>query len=115
MKSTVHTLVESVQLQTFASRHIIFIFKEAMTNVAKHSGAKEVLLEMAVFQDYVSISLQDDGAWKEPSEGEPHNGLHNMEKRSKENDFRFKVYGSSQGTRLQIDAPVHFTIVALEK
>ncbi|MEO6684904.1 MAG: hypothetical protein ABIN24_03025 [Dyadobacter sp.] len=111
VKSTVNTLVESVQLQAFASRHIIFIFKEAMTNVARHSEANEVLLEMAVFQDYVAISLQDDGSWKEPSEGQPHNGLQNMQKRSKENDFRFKVYGSSQGTRLQIDAPVHFTVV----
>ncbi len=111
VKSTVNAVVESVQLQAFASRHIIFIFKEAMTNVAKHSGANEVLLEMAVFQEYVSISLQDDGSWKEPKVGEPHNGLHNMEKRSKENNFRFKVYGSSQGTRLQIDAPVHYTIV----
>ncbi|WP_159474542.1 sensor histidine kinase [Dyadobacter sp. 3J3] len=111
VKSTVNSLIESAHLQAFASRHIIFIFKEAMTNVAKHSGAREVLLEMAVFQEYVSISLQDDGSWKEPLEGQPHNGLHNMEKRSKENNFRFKVYGSSQGTRLQIDAPVHFTLV----
>lgn len=111
VKSTINSAVESVQLHAFASRHIIFIFKEAMNNVAKHSDAKEVLLEMTVFQQYVSISLQDDGSWKEPKDGMPHNGLHNMEKRSKENDFRFKVYGSSQGTRLQIDAPVHFTII----
>ena len=59
-----------------------------MTNVAKHSGAKEVLLEMAVFQNMFNIPLQDDGCWKEPDEGEPHNGLHNMEKRSKENAFQ---------------------------
>jgi len=102
---------ESAQLQAFASRHIIFIFKEAMTNVAKHSGAKEVVLEMAVYQKHINIALQDDGCWKEPDESMAHHGLQNMKKRSAENAFKLKVYGSSTGTRLQLDAPVHITIV----
>jgi signal transduction histidine kinase len=107
---TINSAQESAHLQPFASRHIIFIFKEAMTNVAKHAGATEVILEMAVYQKHVSISLQDDGSWKEPDEAILHNGLQNMEKRSRDNQFKLNVYGSSKGTRLQLEAPVHFTI-----
>lgn len=109
---TINSAQESAHLQPFASRHIIFIFKEAMTNVAKHAGAREVILEMAVYQKHVSISLQDDGSWKEPDEAVFHNGLQNMEKRSRDNQFKFNVYGSSRGTRLQLEAPVYFTILA---
>ena len=111
VNSTMNSTLDSAQLQPFASRHIIFIFKEAMTNVAKHSGAKEVVLEMAVYHKHISLALQDDGCWKEPLKGLAHNGLLNMEKRSRDNMFKFNVYGSQKGTRLQIEAPVHFTIV----
>ncbi len=109
--SAINSGNEAAQLEPFASRHIIFIFKEAMTNVAKHAGATEVVLEMAVYAKHVSIALRDDGKWKEPDAGIQHNGLLNMQKRSKDNGFKLSICGSPQGTRLQLDAPVHFTII----
>jgi len=105
VNSSVNSGNEAAQLEPFASRHIIFIFKEAMTNVAKHAGATEVVLEMAVFPKHISIALQDDGQWKAPDTKSKHNGLVNMQKRSKDNGFKLNVYGSQAGTRLQLDAP----------
>jgi len=111
VNSAINSGNESAQLEPFAARHIIFIFKEAMTNVAKHARAAEVVLEMSVYPKHISIALQDDGSWKEPDKESQHNGLMNMQKRSKDNGFKLNVYGSPRGTRLQLDAPVHFTIV----
>ncbi len=106
VNTTTNSSLTTAKLFPFASRHIIFIFKEAMTNVARHAGAREVILEMALYPKYICIALQDDGCWKEPQPDTPHSGLLNMEKRSNENNFRLNVYGSMKGTRLQLDAPV---------
>lgn len=78
-------------LPPLAARHIIFIFKEAMTNVVKHASANEVVLTMDMTANQVIISLYDDGVWKKPEEKQIHNGIKNMLKRSEENGFKLEI------------------------
>jgi signal transduction histidine kinase len=67
-----------------AMRHNIFLtVREALTNVLKHSQAKEVVFSVNAMDERIVIGLQDDGAGFDPAvplQGE-HNGLSNMRQR----------------------------------
>jgi len=95
------------QLEPMASLNIIYIFKEAMTNVIKHAEAKEVLLEMICHPHEIVFSLQDDGRWKAADQAQPHYGLSNMERRSQKNRFGFQLSKLDTGTRVEIIVPVN--------
>jgi signal transduction histidine kinase len=64
--------------------HLFLAVKEALNNVARHSGAKQMLLRVSAGADEVTICVEDDGrgfkqdAPREHSEG---NGLNNMRHR----------------------------------
>lgn len=108
VRSTLFTTRTPGNLPTFAARHIIFIFKEIMTNAARHANAREVVLDMRVYSDYLLIALLDDGQWKEPSTGQSHSGLRNIEKRSKANSFKFTVTKQENGTSVELEAPLYY-------
>lgn len=94
------------QMPSFASRQLIFIFKEAMTNVIKHSGANEVILEMNLQLNNVLFSLHDNGKWKAINKTIAHNGLNNMGKRAKENGLELKIDKKEKGTSLMVGCPL---------
>lgn len=66
-------------------RHNLFlVIKEAVNNVVKHAGAREVWLRVAAPPDGLQISIQDDGKGFEMTgveRGARRNGLANMRKR----------------------------------
>lgn len=95
-------------LPTFAARHIIYIFKELMTNAARHANAREVVLDMSLYDDHLVISLIDDGSWKEPQGSQPHTGIRNIEKRCKANSFKFSINKNDDGTSVELEAPLHY-------
>lgn len=95
-------------LPTFSGRQIIYIFKEAMTNAAKHSSAEEVELEMIPNAEFIRFVLADNGSWKKPDQEYVHHGLSNMEKRCDTNNFKLTVIEDEKGTRVQVDVPVAY-------
>ena len=95
------------QLDAFASLNLIFIFKEAMTNVVKHANAREVTIEMVYGDNKIIYSLQDDGRWKHKDEIQQHYGLMNIERRCEKNRFGFLLSKQAEGTRLEITVPVN--------
>lgn len=94
------------QLFPFVARHVIYIFKEAMTNAAKHSGANEVVFEMIESNTYIRMLLTDNGQWKMPDNSVCHSGLTNMKKRSLENKLIFNLCYSEHGTQIQLTIPI---------
>jgi len=62
-------------------RHDFFLaFKEALNNVAKHSGASEVRVRLAVREPWIELAVSDNGRGFTPT-GTPGDGLRNMEAR----------------------------------
>jgi signal transduction histidine kinase len=94
-----------VKLVPYAALNVIYIFKEAMTNVIKHSGAGEVHFLMHCNAEFIIYQLQDDGHWKAPEPGQPHYGLENMERRCKKNGFGFRLLTNEPGTSIEISVP----------
>ncbi|WP_345955495.1 histidine kinase [Mucilaginibacter sp. PAMB04168] len=93
------------QLAPSAALNIIYIFKEAMTNVVKHAEAREVLFEMRCCSGQLTYSIQDDGNWKAADINEQHYGLANMEWRCQKNGFEFTLSNQPAGTRIEITVP----------
>ncbi|TSJ36494.1 hypothetical protein FO440_21930 [Mucilaginibacter corticis] len=102
--------IEQVQLAPSAALHIIFIFKEAMTNVVKHAGASEVRLRLWATPGKLVYRLSDNGSWKEADPATTHYGLSNMEKRCTRNHFRLTVHKQASGTAVEITVPVQYLI-----
>jgi signal transduction histidine kinase len=67
-------------------RHNIFlIIKEALTNALKHSGAREVQVQLKISGQTLEILVQDDGKGFDPeslADDERRNGLRNMQRRA---------------------------------
>lgn len=96
----------NIQMAPFASRNLIYVFKEAMTNAAKHANASLVSLEMTMREGYIKISFSDNGTWKTMNKSNSNNGLINMERRSKNNNFIFKHYTDVWGTHIEVEIPI---------
>jgi PAS domain S-box-containing protein len=80
------------------------IYKEALTNVIKHSKARAVAVTLRVDRDGLVLAVQDDGTgWRErPSSGR---GLSNMKKRAEEIGGQVS-FSSDKGTRVNIEIPI---------
>ena len=99
------------RLDPFAALNLIYIFKEAMSNVVKHSGANEVKMKMVYGSSDITYVLNDNGSWKDADPGTTHYGLRNIEKRSEKSGFRFMLTRGERGTSVAISLPVSANII----
>lgn len=97
---------ESEQLSPFAALNLIYIFKEAMSNVIKHSGADEVFMAMTYGRSQVSFSLSDNGKWKAADPAVAHYGLEHMERRSRQSGFSYTLTHGETGTTITVILPL---------
>lgn len=95
------------QMELRAALNVLFIFKEAMTNVVKHAGAGEVELTMTCPPGAVVYALADNGSWKDADTVTEHYGLANMERRCLKNGFGSALSRQPTGTRIEITVPVN--------
>ncbi|MBK8229384.1 MAG: hypothetical protein IPK72_02110 [Candidatus Eisenbacteria bacterium] len=91
----------SLRLRPEEKRHLSLLFKEAMHNALKHSGARQVSLAIWCESDRLSITLEDDGAGLPAEAGrEPGRtgfGLENMQARARECGGRVRVENRPEG------------------
>ncbi len=95
---------------TVSSRHrhqLFLVFKEALTNVVRHSGATEVTLSIRYENGELRLSIADNGRGL-PSERrtEEMDGVVNMRERIERLDGRFEVSsGVGAGTVVRLAVP----------
>ncbi|MGA2788482.1 MAG: ATP-binding protein [Verrucomicrobiota bacterium] len=89
-------------------RHQLFlVFKEALTNVVRHSGATEVRLGIQVKQGELRLFIADNGRGL-PSNArtEEMDGVNNMRSRIEKLGGRFEIAGEAgQGTTVRFHVP----------
>jgi signal transduction histidine kinase len=92
-------------------RHQLFLaYKEALTNIVRHSGATEVLLDFQIEQGRVRLTVTDNGrGWPNGSgQTEEMDGIANMRARLEKLEGRFEVKSKAgQGTTVRFDLPLH--------
>jgi signal transduction histidine kinase len=89
-------------------RHQLFLaFKEALTNIVRHSGATEVRLNIQVKQGLVRLSIADNGrGWVHAGQTDGMDGVANMRTRMEKLGGRFEVSSKTgEGTVVCFDLP----------
>jgi two-component system nitrate/nitrite sensor histidine kinase NarX len=83
------------------------VAQEALHNIAKHSGAKHVELQLTCQPGSVSLSIRDDGLGFDPGSIPPdHMGMAIMRERASSIGARLKIESQlGQGTTVELDWP----------
>lgn len=89
-----------VKLKDGHNRHIILIFKEAMTNALKHSRCNNVYFSVQVVGQQCSIELKDDGNWADKHQSGK--GLKNMHTRASKIGGALIVENDTKGTKINL-------------
>jgi signal transduction histidine kinase len=107
----------AITIKTNARREVFLIFKESINNIAKHSAAKNVEIDIEIKLDLLLLKINDDGrgfvcgapSFEDTlsSEGPSGNGLRNMRKRAAEMGGRFDIDSSpGRGTSSLLELPL---------
>ncbi len=92
---------ENINLPMYSGRHIILIFKEVMTNAAKHSQCKNLTLALHIQQKHFEISVKDDGKGFS-DENKYGKGLLSIQNRAKNINCELKIVSDPHGTIISL-------------
>jgi signal transduction histidine kinase len=94
---------EKIKLPYGFSREANLIFKEAMTNAFKYSGAKNVALLLKREDQGFEMSLEDDGIGFSTGQVEKSNGLQNISERAERIHSVLRITSmKNQGTKISL-------------
>ncbi len=102
------TTGELEKINTKTKTYLYRIAQEALNNVLKHSGAKEVTFTLSGTKDIITFILRDDGKGfnVEDAAYEKGNGLHNIRERVALMKGSINILSSpGEGTALIINVP----------
>lgn len=103
------TTGELEDINTKTKTYLYRITQEALNNILKHSGAKEVTFTLSRSKDIITFILRDDGKGFDVEDAayEKGNGLHNMRERVALMRGTINILSSpGEGTTLIINLPV---------
>ena len=84
--------LNDVKLSMNARKEFYFIFKEAITNIAKYAACKNAAVKISLHNKTVDLLVQDDGHGFDPAhQTMGGNGLYNMQKRAKDLNGTLKI------------------------
>ena len=102
---------EKCKLPYGFSREANLIFKEAMTNAFKYSGAKNVSLTLVRVDDAFEMSFEDDGVGFYTGDIEKFNGLKNIRERAARIKALLRIQSSkNKGTRIVLNFKLNKTL-----
>lgn len=88
-------------------RHVLLIFKEALTNIVRHAGATTVEVEARLAGRALRLRVADDGSGFDPRASHAGNGLRNFRDRAREIGARLDVSSSpGAGTAISVTVPL---------
>jgi hypothetical protein len=97
---SVDKIDDSLSFNFIERRHLYLIFKEAITNIAKYSFAKNVGLQIKKINKKIIISIKDDGIGFDPFLIKKGNGLLNMRSRAENLNGNLEIKTTSLGTEI---------------
>jgi signal transduction histidine kinase len=83
------------------------ILQEQLNNIKKYAAAKEVIISTSLSDDYIHLSITDNGKGFDPSTVKEGIGLENIRRRVKFFGGSVKVLSSpGNGCEIQVDIPM---------
>jgi signal transduction histidine kinase len=99
-------------------RHVLYLFREALTNVEKHAHARRVEISLEWTAETLRLTLVDDGRGFDPDILVPngHFGLEIMRERAHEVNGQLNIQSSpSAGTRISLSLPLDSATAPADK
>ncbi len=100
---------EDMILGATTRRNLFLIYKEALNNILKHSGATQVMVKIVGDQHSVTLSIEDNGrGFNTHERRQDANGLLNMQTRAREINARMEIKsvpGAGTSLRLHLATP----------
>ena len=90
-------------------RCVYLIFKEAMHNIIKYAGCRNVFFSLQLKGKLLAMEIEDDGKGFDPSNLQAYNGngIRNMRERVKESGGRIVLESEpGKGTRIHVSLPL---------
>jgi len=100
---------EPSPVSTEVQRTVFYVFQEALSNIEKHAGAKNVKVDIHWCEGDLRINVQDDGQGFQPEQvgSSRHFGLSIMQERINRIGGMIEVSSAiQQGTRVEICVPI---------
>ncbi|GAB3942336.1 hypothetical protein GCM10028805_06810 [Spirosoma harenae] len=99
--------IRSVHLSMEKRKNLYLIFKEALNNAFKYSGAKTILVSLTCKKEQLTLEIKDDGRGFDLSTAKRGNGLRNMQKRAAQSDGTLFVQSAPEkGTAVFFTCPL---------
>ncbi|MFD2161980.1 two-component regulator propeller domain-containing protein [Paradesertivirga mongoliensis] len=99
--------VKELTLDMEARRDLFLIFKEAINNLAKYSGASTADIQFYQKDNKLILQIEDNGKGFDPNQAEQGNGLLNMKKRSDRLKAKFTIKSEmGLGTEICLELPL---------
>lgn len=97
----------AIQLSMTQRRDLYLIFKEAVNNLVKYSGAKNATIRFNADKHKISMAIEDDGRGFDNHEVKQGNGLRNMVQRAKASNGAVSIDSSpGRGTVIRLEMNV---------
>jgi signal transduction histidine kinase/ligand-binding sensor domain-containing protein len=99
-----------VRVAADVRRHVFLIFKEAVNNIVRHSGATEADVEMHVDGSRLVLTIRDNGRGFDIADIRDGNGLVSMQDRARAMGGHLDVVsGAGTGTTVRLAVPLNAT------
>jgi ligand-binding sensor domain-containing protein/two-component sensor histidine kinase len=99
--------IERIGLAADRRRHLLLIFKEAVTNIARHAQANHVRVEMGIEKRAIRLVISDDGQGFDPQARSDGHGLQSLRQRAAELQGTLEIESApGRGTTVQVIAPI---------
>jgi signal transduction histidine kinase len=99
-------IAEEPSLSPLAEAQLMRIAQEALTNVRKHAGAREVTVQLNLTDQRLHVTVEDDGHGFDVRDiGQGHFGLQMMRERAESVGGCLSVKSGASGTQLEAWLP----------
>jgi signal transduction histidine kinase len=99
--------LQAFTLDVTMRKNLFLIFKEAINNAAKYSTATSINIQLKKENDFIQVSISDNGKGFEVSNGSSGNGLRNMKERANSIRGKLEIKSSPHtGTEISVSLPL---------
>lgn len=97
---------QDVRIGANVRREVFLIFKESINNVVRHSGCTEAEIEFRIDNEWLTLTVSDNGGGFDPSRQSDGHGLMSMRERARDSGGDFEVLSENgKGTTVNLKLP----------
>lgn len=97
---------QDLQMGADLRRQMFLVFKEAVHNVLRHSGATEVKIDFQVEHGWLHLKVADKGRGFDIAQDRGGHGLRSMQERAHSVGGEIEITSSARGTTIELRVPV---------